>query len=56
MKETVAEVFKSSAAPPKGQDGSLVCNMKAKRVSMQDLDTLLRYSLLKAETFAEENL
>ncbi|KAJ8935028.1 hypothetical protein NQ314_013053 [Rhamnusium bicolor] len=31
LKETVANVFKSRTAPPKGQDSTLVCNMKAKR-------------------------
>lgn len=56
MKKTVAEVFKSKTAPPKGQDGTLVCNMKAKRIPMQELDSLLRASLVKAESFAEKNL
>lgn len=56
MKETVAEVFNSKVAPPKGQDGTLVCNMKARRVPIQELDSLLRDSMLKAKTFADENL
>lgn len=56
MKETVAEVFGSKAAPPKGQDGTLVCNMKARRVPIQELDSMLRRSMSKAENFAEENL
>lgn len=56
MKETVADVFKSKVAPPKGQDGTLVCNMQARRIPMQELDTLLRTSMMKAEHFAEENL
>lgn len=56
MKETVAEVFKSKISPPKGQDGALVCNMKARRVPIQELDQMLQLSLSKAEKFAEENL
>nr|XP_023017698.1 alanine--tRNA ligase, mitochondrial [Leptinotarsa decemlineata] len=56
MKETVAEVFKSRAAPPKGQDGSLVCNMKAKKVHVQEWDPLLKDSLERAEKYIKENL
>lgn len=56
MKLTVAEVFRSKAAPPKGQDGTLVCNMKSRRVPMQELDTLLRDSMSRAENYAYENL
>ncbi|KAG5900572.1 hypothetical protein JTB14_022877 [Gonioctena quinquepunctata] len=56
MKETVATVFKSRAAPPKGQDGNLVCNMKAKKVHVQEWDPLLKDSLEKAQKYIEENL
>lgn len=56
MKETVADVFKSKVSPPKGQDGTLVCNMKAKKVPIQELDQMLQLSLSKAENFADENL
>ncbi|XP_018576954.1 alanine--tRNA ligase, mitochondrial isoform X2 [Anoplophora glabripennis] len=56
MKETVATVFNSRAAPPKGQDGSLVCNMKSKRVHLQDWDPLLNEGLEKAQQYVEENL
>lgn len=56
MRETVASVFNSRVAPPKGQDGSLVCNMKSKRVHLQEWDPLLNESLEKAQKYVEENL
>ncbi|XP_008196000.1 alanine--tRNA ligase, mitochondrial [Tribolium castaneum] len=56
MKETVAAVFKCSLVPPKGYDPSLVCNMKAKRVKLEDWDPLLQESLELAKKFAEQNL
>ncbi|CAH1117075.1 unnamed protein product [Phaedon cochleariae] len=56
MKQTVASVFNSRAAPPKGQDGTLVCNMKAKKVHVQEWDPLLRDSLDKAQKYIEENI
>ncbi|KAJ8925311.1 hypothetical protein NQ315_009141 [Exocentrus adspersus] len=56
MKETVASVFKSQTAPPKGQDGSLVCNMKSKKVHLQEWDPLLNECLEKAEKYIQENL
>ncbi|CAG9859655.1 unnamed protein product [Phyllotreta striolata] len=52
----IASVFNSRAAPPKGQDGGLVCNMKAKRVHVQDLDPLLKDGMQKAQKYIEENL
>ncbi|XP_072387690.1 alanine--tRNA ligase, mitochondrial isoform X1 [Diabrotica undecimpunctata] len=56
MNETVASVFKSRAAPPKGQDGTLVCNMKAKKVPVQEWDPLLRASIKQAQEFIERHL
>nr|CAI5830547.1 unnamed protein product [Callosobruchus analis] len=56
LKETVADVFKSKAAPPKGQDGAIVCNMKAKKIHVQEWDTLLKDSIEKAKKYANENL
>lgn len=54
--EKFASVFNSSVGPPKGQDGTLVCNMKAKRISLQDWDTLLAEGLESAKQYAKENL
>ncbi|CAH0551677.1 unnamed protein product [Brassicogethes aeneus] len=56
LKDSVAAVFKSRVAPPKGQDGTLVVNMKARKVNLQDWDTLLNESLENAEKFVQENL
>ncbi|CAH1970486.1 unnamed protein product [Acanthoscelides obtectus] len=56
LKLTVADVFKSKAAPPKGQDGAVVCNMKAKKIHVQEWDTLLKDSIEKANRYADDNL
>ncbi|XP_057653456.1 alanine--tRNA ligase, mitochondrial [Diorhabda carinulata] len=56
MNETVATVFRSRVTPSRGQDGTLVCNMKAKRVHIQEWDPLLKASLQKAQEFVEKHL
>lgn len=52
----MAQVFKSTVAAPRGQDRSVVCNMKAKKVNLQDWDTLLNQSLEAAKVFIENHL
>lgn len=52
LNNTVAQVFKSSSSAPKGQDVTLVCNMKAKRVNKIHWDTLLEEALISAKKFA----
>ncbi|KAJ8983104.1 hypothetical protein NQ317_001847 [Molorchus minor] len=56
MKQSVVSVFKSRAAPPKGQDGTVTCNMKEKKVHVQDWDPLLNECLERARRYIEENL
>ncbi|XP_076268548.1 alanine--tRNA ligase, mitochondrial isoform X1 [Rhynchophorus ferrugineus] len=56
MKSTVASVFNSKVSAPKGQDGALVCNMKARKVHAQHWDTLLSESLQIATEFVNDNL
>lgn len=56
LNSCVAEKFKSSVFAPKGQDPSLICNMKAKKVNLQEWDTLLKQSLEAAKQYIEAHL
>lgn len=54
--EDVASIFKGSAAPPKGQDAALVCNMKAIKVKTSAVEEQIEEALNRANRFARENL
>lgn len=54
--EKVAEIFKASVAPPKGQNATLVCNMKGIKVKTSMVEEQLEEALNQARRFAEENL
>lgn len=54
--KNVAKVFHSRVAPPKGQDGTLVANMKPKKVSVQEWDTLLNECMENAENYIQQHL
>lgn len=56
LNNCVAQTFKSTVSAPRGQDPSLVCNMKAKKINLQEWDTLLKQSLESAKIFIENNL
>lgn len=56
LKDTVASVFKSRAAPPKGQDGASICNMKAKKIHVQEWHNLLSKSVESAKKYINEKL
>lgn len=46
----------SYISTPKGQDPGEICNMKAKKVSLQEWDTLLNNSLNAAKEYVEKYL
>uniref|UniRef100_A0A1B0CM04 Alanine--tRNA ligase n=1 Tax=Lutzomyia longipalpis TaxID=7200 RepID=A0A1B0CM04_LUTLO len=50
----VAQVFNSSYAAPKGQDGALVCNMKGKKIKFSAVDTQLETALTFARDYASK--
>lgn len=54
--QEVSKVFDSPSAPPKGTDPKLVSQMKAKKISVQDWDTLLEDGIKAAKSFAEDHL
>lgn len=56
MRDTVVPTFKSHAAPAKGQDGSLVCNMRPRKINIADWDPLLNQCLDAAKRFIEDRL
>lgn len=56
LEKTIAAVFKSKIAPPKGQDETLVCNMKARRIHVQNWDSLLAESIKCAKDYINDNL
>uniref|UniRef100_A0A182WHX8 Alanine--tRNA ligase n=1 Tax=Anopheles minimus TaxID=112268 RepID=A0A182WHX8_9DIPT len=51
----VAQTFKAQTAPPKGQNGGEVCNMKARKIKMMHFEATLENALRAAKTYAEEN-
>lgn len=54
--QEVAEIFQGTVAAPKGQNASLVCNMKAIKVKTSMVEEQLEEALNQARRFAEENL
>lgn len=54
--QEVATVFKGTVAPPKGQDGALVCNMKAVKVKTSAVEEQIERALNRANEFARQNL
>ncbi|GLV40333.1 Alanyl-tRNA synthetase mitochondrial [Carabus blaptoides fortunei] len=56
LNNTVVNVFKSSSSAPKGQDATLVCNMKAKRIKKIHWDSLIEEALVSAKKFADTYL
>ncbi|KAK9869469.1 hypothetical protein WA026_003224 [Henosepilachna vigintioctopunctata] len=56
MENTVASVFRSPLMVVKGQNEKLICNMKSKRINIQDWDLLLKKSMDTAKDFIENNL
>lgn len=52
----LASIFNAKITRQKLQDGVLVCNMKAKKVHLQDWHHLLAQSLENAKKYAEDNL
>ncbi|XP_044751595.1 alanine--tRNA ligase, mitochondrial [Coccinella septempunctata] len=56
LKESVVKVFDGYVMNVKGQSEKLVCNMKPKRVNIQDWDFLLKHSMSAAQEFVERYL
>lgn len=54
--EDVARTFNATAAPPKGQDGALVSNMKAIKVKTSTVEAQIEEALCRANSFAREHL
>lgn len=54
--QVVGDIFKSTVAPPKGQDKELVCNLKGKRIDDSEWQSLLSQSLQAAELYAKKHL
>lgn len=48
-----AKTFNGQVAPPKGQDPKEACNMKEKRVDLEEFDGLLSEAIENARKFAE---
>jgi alanyl-tRNA synthetase len=56
LTKTVASVFKCGILPSKGHDSALVCNMKPKKVKLEDWDPLLQESIEAASKYVEQHL
>ena len=50
-----AKTFNAQVAPPKGQDPKEACNMKEKRVDLEDFDRILNEAIENARKFAENH-
>ncbi|XP_058124882.1 alanine--tRNA ligase, mitochondrial [Anopheles ziemanni] len=51
----VANTFKAQTAAPKGQNAAEVCNMKSRKVTKMDFESMLENALRAANKFAEGN-
>ncbi|XP_060519599.1 alanine--tRNA ligase, mitochondrial isoform X2 [Cylas formicarius] len=56
LTETVATVFDSEVRPSKNQAGDAICNMKPKKVHIQEWDTLLKEAMKLAKKYVHDNL
>lgn len=56
LTESILSIFKGQIMSAKGQNQKLVCNMKSKRINVQDWDILLENSVSAAKKFVEDNL
>lgn len=56
LQESVVKVFEGHVMNVKGQKDKFVCNMKPKKVNIQDWDFLLKCSMKAAQEFVEKNL
>lgn len=56
LEESVSKIFGSKVMAGKGQDPTLICNMRPKKVNLQEWDTLLKDSLALAKEFIEKYL
>ncbi|XP_045470743.1 alanine--tRNA ligase, mitochondrial [Harmonia axyridis] len=56
LQESAVKVFEGCITNVKGQSEKLVCNMKPKRVNIQDWDYLLKHSMQAAQEFVDKYL
>ncbi|KAL3281601.1 hypothetical protein HHI36_004808 [Cryptolaemus montrouzieri] len=56
LRESAASVFQGTLMIVKGQNEKLKCNMKSKRINIQEWDLLLKKSLESAKQYVENNL
>ncbi|ERL85827.1 alanine--tRNA ligase, mitochondrial isoform X1 [Dendroctonus ponderosae] len=56
LKQSVASVFEGQISPQKSQNGILICNMKAKKIHVQDWHHLLAESVNIAKNYINSKL
>lgn len=52
----LTKIFNTTASAPRGQDPQLVCNLKAKKVNIQDWKNLLTEGLEAAQNYADKHI